>query len=278
MSTVSLIQTPRLQFLGLDGSPLAGGLLYVYLPGTFTPATTYQDPAGAIANPSPIVLDQYGAASIWGTGSYRFILTDSLGNQVFDQQTTAPALSTGVLLVANNLSDLNNAATSRTNLGLGSASTVDTGTSGAKIGLLNGANTISGTGTYTAAQTYQSDVVLTPPGASFTTKAGYRGAPIVAKSANYTLALIDAGVSLFFSATASATIPTNASIAFELGAIVDLKVDATFVLTVTASGGVTLRWPTGNATGNRTVTGPGAITVQKIKTDEWWVVGGVNVS
>ena len=278
MSTVSLIQTPRLQFSGLDGSPLAGGLLYVYMPATFTPATTYQDPGGSIANPSPIVLDQYGAASIWGSGAYRFILTDSLGNQVFDQQTTAPALSTGVLLVANNLSDVNNVATARTNLGLGTAAVVNTGTAGATLGLLNTANTVSGTVNYVADVSFGAKTTIYPPTATFTTQAGYRGAPIVAKSANYTLALIDAGVSLFFSATASATIPTNASIAFELGAIVDLKVDATFVLTVTASGGVTLRWPTGNVTGNRTVTGPGAITVQKIKTDEWWVVGGVNVS
>lgn len=57
--------------------------------------------------------------------------------------TAATLASSAVFQVANNLSE-GTAATMRTNLGLGTAATVNTGTSGAVIGLLNATNTFTG--------------------------------------------------------------------------------------------------------------------------------------
>ena len=74
-------------FFDINGNPLAAGLVYHYIPGTSTPKDTYQDVAGTILNSNPVVLDAAGRAAIFGDGSYRQILTDSLGNQQWDRVT-----------------------------------------------------------------------------------------------------------------------------------------------------------------------------------------------
>lgn len=69
------------QFFTTTGVPLAGGFLYSYQAGSTTPATTYTDSAGTIANTNPIQLGTDGRppAEIWFTAgsTYKFVLTDS---------------------------------------------------------------------------------------------------------------------------------------------------------------------------------------------------------
>lgn len=82
------------QFLDAAGNPLAAGYVYHYIPATSTPKNTYQDTAGTIVNSNPVVLDAAGMAVIFGDGSYRQVVTDSVGNQIWDQNTQVATLST----------------------------------------------------------------------------------------------------------------------------------------------------------------------------------------
>ena len=78
--------TPVLEqsFYDSNGLPLSGGLLYSYVAGTSTPLATYTDETGLTPNTNPVVLNAAGRAPVWmGDNSYKFTLTDSIGNLQF---------------------------------------------------------------------------------------------------------------------------------------------------------------------------------------------------
>lgn len=79
----------RAVFLDHNGDPLVGGTVAFYEPGTLTPKDTYQDFGATITNANPLTLDSLGSAVIFGIGRYRQIVKDSLGNQVWDNETDA---------------------------------------------------------------------------------------------------------------------------------------------------------------------------------------------
>lgn len=77
------------QFFDSNGNPLAGGLLYTYVAGTTTPATTYTSVTGLTANTNPIILDAAGRVpeEVWLTSgvSYKLVLKNSSNVQVWSK-------------------------------------------------------------------------------------------------------------------------------------------------------------------------------------------------
>lgn len=91
------------QFFDANGVPLSGGLLYTYLAGTTTPATSYTSRAATANNTNPIVLDAAGRtpSEIWFTGGllYKFVLKSSTSVQI-GSYDNIPAI--------NDISNVNN--------------------------------------------------------------------------------------------------------------------------------------------------------------------------
>lgn len=121
-----------------------------------------------------------------------------------------------------------------------------------------------------------SNVAIAPGSPYNANSLGYLGIPQSAKSGNYTLTLADMGTELFFTA-GNGIIPANASVAAQIGSFAVFTFNSGLTGTVSINSD-TLRYPIGNVTGTRTVTGPGFLVARKEKSTEWWVVGGVNIS
>ena len=96
MTTPSAAPAPfsKPQWFDGNGNPLSGGLLYTYTAGTVSQTPSYQDALMGAENTNPVVLDAAGRADVYlnPAQSYHIVLTDSLGNVIFDEdnQYVAP--------------------------------------------------------------------------------------------------------------------------------------------------------------------------------------------
>lgn len=91
----SLLPPGKQTFVDINGFPLVGGLVYFYVPNTLILKSTWQNAIQTVLNTNPIVLDQRGQAVIYGSGTYRQILKDSVGNLIWDQPVSSSGSSGG---------------------------------------------------------------------------------------------------------------------------------------------------------------------------------------
>lgn len=87
--SAAILPNGRTQFLDNNGSPLGAGNVFFYIPNTTTPKTTWADAGELTPNPNPVPLDSSGEALIYGSGNYRQVVQDALGNTVWDAATAA---------------------------------------------------------------------------------------------------------------------------------------------------------------------------------------------
>ncbi len=101
-----------------NGDPLSGGLLYTYEAGTTTNKDTYTDEGEGTTNANPVVLDSNGYADVWlGSGTYKFVLKDSGGTELWTVDDVVGQGATGFLSsVVTQTTGLNLTASYKDNL------------------------------------------------------------------------------------------------------------------------------------------------------------------
>lgn len=93
---------PKVQFCDALGVPLAVGTVDVYLAGTTTLTTTWQDKTKLSTNTNPILLDSRGECVIWGDSSvtYKYVLKNAAGVEQYTVDNIPGTADVGAAAVA----------------------------------------------------------------------------------------------------------------------------------------------------------------------------------
>lgn len=129
----------------------------------------------------------------------------------------------------------------------------------------------------TVRTTAQAIANLAPAATPGVNNVGYLNLPQNIQEANYQFTLSDVGKHVYHktASTPTYTVPTNATIAFQIGAAITVASGpaGTGNITVTPAGGVTLRQAGTTNTGNRTIAANAMVTLLKVDIDDWLING-----
>lgn len=249
------------QLLTNDGEILSGGKIYTYAAGTTTPTTTYTSDAGTSTNSNPIILDSAGRLpeDMWLSQGvkYRFVVADAddVVIRTYDDIPGINDFSTGSVPWAN---------------------ITGTPTTIAGYGITNGLTTTVAAATYApiASPTFTGTPVVPDNAAVSTNHAvGYRDAPQVLQTDNYTLVLADRGKSVVVNGTSkTVTIPANGTVAFPIGTVIIIVNLNSTALSI-AINTDTLTLANSTTTGTRTLAQNGLATLVKITATSWLISG-----
>lgn len=263
MSTGVLLTMPVLVAVNGAGEPISGALLQFYLTGTTTPTPVYTSSTLGTPLANPVAAN--------GNGQFPAIFLDPTVTYRAQLQTPAG----GVIADIDPLNvDVVAATQAQVNAGVATGVYVSPATLAAWTGV---PGALGYTPVNKAGDTATNLAIN--PAAPVVNSAGYLGAPINTKNTGYTLALTDAGKTIY-STSASAdtwTIPLNSSAAFPIGTIIALVNTGTANVTVAPAAGVTLNLAGTGATGNRTLAQWGVATMIQVAANQW-VISGTGVS
>jgi hypothetical protein len=227
-----------------------------------------------------VVLSQGSGGTVTiADGKSAIVYADGAGAGAAVTDLTATFVPPGALLAANNLSDLVDAPTALTNLGVTATA--------AELNILDGVTATTEELNILDGVTATTEELNILDGVTATTEEinkldgvetiGFLNIPQNSKSAAYTLVLGDSGKHILHpSADTTArtfTIPANASVAFPVGtAITFINQNGAGVITIAITTD-TMRLAGAGTTGSRTLAANGIATCVKITSTEWIISG-----
>jgi hypothetical protein len=196
-------------------------------------------------------------------------LSVTVGSHTTELASVSSSLTTATAGVAGLTSSL---ATTNTNVAAVSSSLTGVSSSLSSTNANVTGLSTSLAGVSTSLGNVSTSLAALPQAGTNANSAGYLGLPQATQTLNYTAVIADAGKEQLFTASGkTATIPANASVAYQIGTVLVFSIlSGSLTVAITSD---TMTWVPAGTTGSRTVTGPGFLIARKISATNWLVYG-----